>query len=56
MYMIRNTLVTYIEEGLIIPNDTLLLVSSGVRVTSSLTRLTTVQTVKVRTNLVGSTL
>lgn len=47
---------TYIKEGLVIPSDTLLLVGSGIRVTSSLTRLATEQTVKVGTDLVGSTL
>jgi hypothetical protein len=47
---------TYIKESLVFPNDFLIDVGSSVRITRSLTRLATKQTVEVRTNLVGSTL
>ena len=48
--------ITYVEEGLVIPNNTLINVGLSVREARSLTRLTTEQTVKVRANLVSTTL
>lgn len=51
----ENTL-TYVKHALFVPEDTLVLVGIGVRVTSSLTRLAAKDTVEVRTDLVGTTL
>jgi hypothetical protein len=44
-----------LEEGLLAPGNTLVLVGLGVRETGSLTRLTAKDTVQVRTDLVGTT-
>jgi hypothetical protein len=45
-----------VVEGLILPNDSLVLVGVSVRETSSLSRLAAHQTVEVRSNLVGTAL
>lgn len=44
-----------LEHGLLVPQDTLLLVGLSVSVTSSLTRESAENTVEVRTDLVGTT-